>query len=272
MTSAPKTLIELREAGVCYYLRSGVFGRKNTEFWALRDVSMTLHAGDRLAIIGRNGAGKSTLALVLAGLLHPDAGTIRLRRPVTRQLLSLRPGFEDGLTGEENAILGGLYLGRTLSQMKRILPRIAEVSDLDEFFYQPLETYSSGMRARLGFAVAMSATPDILFLDEVLGTVGDDAFKQKSADLMKQKLESGIKAAVIISHDRPTLSHLCNRAIVIDKGRILHDGSVEDAMACYNEVIERHKIESGKQRRRLPQRSLAPHLRLLRALIDRVCQ
>jgi lipopolysaccharide transport system ATP-binding protein len=202
----------------------------------VRGISLKLFPGDRLAVIGRNGAGKSTLLSVMAGIIAPDEGVVCCGT-VSRQQLSLNPGFDPVLTGEENAILSGMYLGRTHQQMERALARIETLSELGVFFTQPISSYSSGMKARLGLAVAMEARPDILLLDEFLGTTGDAAFQLKARSLLDEKMQRSIKAMVIVSHSPESIKEYCNRAVLIENGQLVAEGGVDGILAQYGDVI-----------------------------------
>lgn len=212
--SRPCPLLSLRNVGVRYRLRRPLHGSK--DFWALKDVSLDLFAGETLGIIGSNGAGKSTLMKVLAGIISPDRGTVRCQQGLRVSLLTLGTGFEGPLTGRENAILSGMLLGLHRHTIEKRLPRIIEFSGLGDFIDQPLYTYSSGMIARLGFSVAMEINPDVLLLDEILG-VGDAAFIEKSSHALRDKLHSSM-TVVLISHHRDTIQTLCQRCISIESG------------------------------------------------------
>jgi lipopolysaccharide transport system ATP-binding protein len=264
-----RPLIELNNAGLCYRLKGGFFKNRSSDFWAIRGVNLKVYDGDKLAIIGRNGAGKSTLMSMLAGVVLPDEGKAKAKN-VSRQLLTLQLGFEQALTGEENAVLGGLYLGRTNKQMMRALPAIYQMSELGDFFYQPLSVYSNGMKARLGFAVAMESNPDVLLLDEVMGTVGDEAFREKSKAIMKEKMEKQIKTLILVTHNTEIVSELCNRAVLLENGKILVDGSVEEVLSHYDVTIKkpgRNVVNAPKHLQRVQQ---PWHLQAFKWFIDKV--
>ena len=176
-----KLAISIENIGVAYRRKIGFF--RQEKFWAINDVSFNVYHGETLGVIGRNGAGKSSLLRVLAGIVNPDKGKV-VNYGVTASLLSLQVGFVNHLTGRENAILSGMMLGLTKSEVKNRIDDIREYSDLGEFFDQPVKSYSSGMRARLGFSIAIYVDPDIILLDEVLG-VGDMEFNEKSCTQLK---------------------------------------------------------------------------------------
>ncbi|HSN17654.1 MAG TPA: ABC transporter ATP-binding protein, partial [Gammaproteobacteria bacterium] len=180
------TVIELKNIGVRYRRKAG-FMRSNA-FWALHDVSFDLKHGENLGVIGRNGAGKSTLLRLLAGILAPDTGSI-VHRVERVSLLALQAGFIPALTGRENAVLSGILLGMKRAEVEARMDEMVRFAELENFIDEPVRTYSSGMRARLGFTVAFQADPDVLLIDEVLGT-GDAGFKEKSAAAMQAKIAS----------------------------------------------------------------------------------
>jgi ABC-type polysaccharide/polyol phosphate transport system ATPase subunit len=234
--------IEVRDLGVQYDLR---FNRKTTvrqsianilgrrpppRFWALRNVDVRLVRGESLAVIGPNGAGKSTLLQVLAGIMRPTEGTVDVRGHVSG-LLGLGAAFDAELSGIENILLGGAFLGVPDARIRELLPAIVEFADIGEFIDAPIKTYSSGMRARLGFALATSVDPDILLLDEVLAT-GDAAFREKSRERVIELVQAA-KAVVLVTHDMEWVREYCNRAILLEKGRLVVDGPP-------GEVVELH--------------------------------
>jgi len=199
-------------------------------FWALKDVSFDLYHGETLGILGRNGVGKSTLLRLLAGIIEPERGT--LQRDESRiSLLSLQAGFVPYLTGRENAILGGIFLGKRRAEIEARVPAIFEFAELQEFANQPLGTYSAGMRGRLGFAVAFEADPEILLVDEVLG-VGDAEFRLKSTQVMKERIKSD-RTVVLVSHQVDLLRELCDRLVLIHDGATEMEGDVESVLSRY---------------------------------------
>lgn len=221
--------MSLRNVAVSYVRRAGMFRQR--VFWALNDISFDLYHGETLGILGRNGAGKSTLLRLLAGITDPERGT--LERDGSRvSLLSLQAGFAPYLTGRENAILGGILLGKRRAEMESRLSAIFEFAELQEFASQPLATYSSGMRARLGFAVAFEVDPDILLIDEVLG-VGDSEFRRKSTRVMKERIKSN-RTVVVVSHQVDLLRELCDRLVLIREGVTEMEGDVEAVLAHYS--------------------------------------
>ena len=210
------------------------------EFWALRDVTFKLVHGESLAVIGPNGAGKSTLLQVLAGIIAPSEGTVEVNGLIS-SLLTLGAGFDQELTGRENIRLAGAFLGLQGMDMTQRTHGIIEFADLGPFIDAPLRTYSSGMRARLGFSIATSVDPDILLLDEVLAT-GDANFRAKSK-IRVIEIVSAAKAVVLVTHDMNWVTEYCNRAILIEKGLMVAEG--EPA-----EVVELHQVHTEEARAR----------------------
>ena len=210
------------------------------QFWALRGVNLRVDHGESLAVIGPNGAGKSTLLQVLAGILNPSEGRIESRGQISG-LLTLGAGFDIDLTGRDNILLAGAFLGLDDRVTRELLPGIVEYADLGQFIDAPLKTYSSGMRARLGFAIATSVDPDILLLDEVLAT-GDATFREKSKARVLE-IVSNAKAVVLVTHDMNWVKEYCNRALLIEGGRAVLEGEPE-------EVVETHRQHTAEAKER----------------------
>ena len=209
-------------------------------FWALRDVSFKVVHGESLGVIGPNGAGKSTLLQVLAGIITPSAGVVEVDGHVS-SLLSLGAGFDGDLSGRDNVRLAGAFMGLPHATVEQRLPGMVDFADLGPFIDAPIKTYSSGMRARLGFAIATSVEPDILLLDEVLST-GDASFREKSKARVLQLVKEA-KAIVLVTHDMSWVSEYCNKAMLLEKGRIVAVGSPEDVVAIHREHSERRRAE-----------------------------
>ncbi|CBL43692.1 similar to Teichoic acids export ATP-binding protein TagH [gamma proteobacterium HdN1] len=239
-TNARRVLIRADHVGVSYRRHLGLL--KHDRFWALRDISFNVGAGETLGIIGGNGAGKSTLLRLIAGITTPDRGTIYRRPKTTSSLLALNVGLKPELSGEKNAILGAMLLGLRYQEARRKLPEIREFSGLGEFFDEPVITYSTGMKARLGFSVAMHADPDILLIDEVLG-VGDQDFKERSTEAMKAKIRSN-KTVILVSHSLESVSELCTRVLWIEKGATIFCGDAQTALHGYKEAIKQAMHEA----------------------------
>jgi ABC-type polysaccharide/polyol phosphate transport system ATPase subunit len=190
-------------------------------FWALRDVSFELGAGESLAIIGPNGAGKSTLLSIIVGVTSPTSGTVQ-RSGRVGALLELGSGFHPDLTGRENIQLNASLMGLSRRQVRERIDSIVEFSGLSHFIDEPVRTYSSGMMARLGFSVAVHLDPDILILDEVLA-VGDQNFRKKCEDKIAEFARQR-KTLLFVSHGLDTVLATCHRAIWLDRGRVRMDG------------------------------------------------
>ena len=204
------------------------------EFWALTDVSFELEKGDRLGILGFNGAGKSTLLKVIAGVFRPTKGSVE-RTGVLAPLIELGAGFDPQYTGMENIYLYGACLGYSHKFIDEKLQDIIEFSELKDFIDVPLKNYSSGMKARLGFAIATIVEPDILILDEVL-SVGDAKFKKKSEAKLMSLLEKDV-TVLFVSHNTDQVRRLCNKAIILDKGKVIDSGDVESVTNHYEELV-----------------------------------
>lgn len=203
-------------------------------FWAVRDVSFQVRRGEVLALIGANGAGKTTMMKVVARVLPPSEGRVVVRGRLA-PMIALGAGFNPELNGYENIVLFGTLLGRTPDEMREQTGSIAEWAGLTEFLDVPLRSYSSGMLARLGFAVAADVDPDVLVVDEVLA-VGDEAFQQKSTDRMHE-LMSGGTAVLLVSHQLGTVSELADRVIWLDHGVIRAEGPPAEVIAAYRASV-----------------------------------
>ncbi|MCA9552694.1 MAG: ABC transporter ATP-binding protein [Myxococcales bacterium] len=204
-------------------------------FWALTGVDLTVERGEVLGILGRNGSGKSTLLRVIAGIYAPDKGSVRSVGRIS-SLLELGAGFRDELNGYENVRLSGAIMGFDARQIEELLPRIVDFSGLRDFMGQPLKTYSSGMRARLGFAVASNVDPDILLIDEALA-VGDAAFRDKCMERIEAMVADEDTTVIIVSHSAGDLKRLCTRLVLLERGKLLMDGAVEPVLERYEAIL-----------------------------------
>ena len=240
MTEHPPILLE--NLGVSFDLRRSkkrvrrsMVGKvqrldENGKFWAIRHINLRVESGESLAVIGANGAGKSTLLKVLAGIITPDEGNIEVRGRIAT-LLQLAAGFNDELNAEENILLVGEFLGIPSSAMRGKIQEILDFADIGDFAESPVSTYSSGMRARLGFAVATSVEPDVLLLDEVLST-GDAAFREKSRARIVELMQKA-HAIVYVTHDLESAAKFCTKAIEIEEGLIVAAGPTKDIVDAY---------------------------------------
>ena len=205
------------------------------EFWALKDINFSLNKGDRLGILGLNGAGKSTLLKVIAGVLKATEGTVTTKGKIA-PLLELGAGFDKQYTGRENIYLYGAVLGYSKKFLDEKFDEIVEFSGLQKFIDVPVKNYSSGMRSRLGFSIATLVEPDILILDEVL-SVGDAKFRKKSEAKIMSMFEKGA-TVLFVSHSLEQVQRLCDKAILLEHGRIIASGDVDDVAEIYAEKIK----------------------------------
>lgn len=229
----PEPLIKLRNVGLTYRTRTGIFSVDR--FRALDGISFDLFPGETFGIVGGNGSGKSTLLRVLAGIYTPDTGTLEYNDVGRISLLSLGLGFAHELSGVENAIFGSMLLGASLSEARGKLEEIVEFAELGDFIRKPIRTYSSGMRSRLAFAVALKMETDVLLIDEVLA-VGDAKFREKSEAALRQKINSG-QAVVLVSHSLAQVKSLCNRVAWVHKGQIVYSGDAAETVKKYKEAL-----------------------------------
>ena len=211
----------------------GPFGQRNNEaewIWALKDVSFEVAEGEVVGIIGRNGAGKSTLLKILSKITHPTEGNINIRGRVA-SLLEVGTGFHEELTGRENVYLNGSILGMKKQEVDKCFDAIVDFSGVEKFIDTQVKRYSSGMRLRLGFAVAAHLEPDVLIVDEVLA-VGDAGFQKKCLDSM-EGLRSGGRTVLFVSHNLAAVENLCSRGIWLDDGKVRKDGEAKEVILAY---------------------------------------
>jgi lipopolysaccharide transport system ATP-binding protein len=204
------------------------------EFWAVDDVSFELRRGEVLGLIGANGSGKTTMLRLLAGILPPDRGEISIRGRVGA-LISLGAGFHPHMTGRENIYINGTILGMERAEIDEKFKSILDFAEIGEFIDAPVATYSSGMRVRLGFAVAIHTDPELLLIDEILA-VGDVGFRSKCYGIISDLLRNC--AVIFVSHMMPTISRICDRVIVLNKGKILYEGDTASAIHAYYSVFQ----------------------------------
>jgi lipopolysaccharide transport system ATP-binding protein len=213
-------------------LRRGEDAPRSRDFWALRDVSFDVPRGSAVGVIGRNGAGKSTLLKILSRVTTPTTGRAELHGRVG-SLLEVGTGFHPELSGRENVFLSGAILGMRRAEITRHFDAIVDFADIGDFLDTPVKRYSSGMKVRLGFAVAAFLEPEIMFVDEVLA-VGDAEFQRKCLGKMSEIGEGG-RTVVFVSHSMPAVLRLCGRAILLDRGRVIADGPTAQAVRAYLE-------------------------------------
>ncbi len=244
---AREPIVEVSDLGVYFHLQQrrrvsikrlilgGGVLRAPRVLWALRHVTFSCREGEVLGIVGPNGAGKSTLCLVLSQILTPDEGQISIRGKVST-LLSLGAGFNRDLSGRENIMLNGVFLGMTRKAMEEKIDEIVAFSELGEFIDQPVRFYSSGMRARLGFSIATVLDPEVLILDEVL-SVGDAAFRAKSRERIEE-LMARSRLIVIVSHATAFLRSICTHCVWLERGRMRGFGEA-------HEILDAYEAETG---------------------------
>jgi len=238
--------IRIRDAGVCYRLyrekvstlKEAVVNRfrhlRSAEmFWAVRHVSLEIEPGEAIALVGHNGSGKSTLLKTIAGVLMPDEGEVLVQGRIS-PMIELGAGFDPELSGRDNIFLNGALLGFSRRQMEGKFDRIVAFSELGDFIDMPIKNYSSGMYARLGFAIAQDVEPDILIVDEVLA-VGDERFQEKCKARIRDFRAAGITFC-FVSHNYEAARELCPRAAVLHHGRLAFDGAIGQAWERYREL------------------------------------
>lgn len=220
--------------------------------WALRDISFEVEQGDVVGIIGKNGAGKSTLLKLLSRITSPSTGSISYNGRIA-SLLEVGTGFHPEMTGRENIYMNGSIMGMTKAEITRKLDEIVDFAGVERYLDTPVKRYSSGMTVRLGFAVAAFLEPEILVVDEVL-TVGDAEFQKKAIGKMKDVSQGGGRTVLFVSHNMAAVKNLCTRAVVLQNGQLVYDGTTEKAVDYYldNNISEliTHTVLSNANRKR----------------------
>lgn len=232
-----KTMIELNDVSMCfnmstdkittlkeYLIKLSKHELFYKEFWALQNINIKVNRGEVVGIVGFNGAGKSTMLKVISGILKPTHGNVKIHGSIA-PLIELGAGFDAELSGRENIYLNGAVLGISKKDMDKKVEEIIEFSELQDFIDIPVKNYSSGMYARLGFAIATSVEPEILIVDEIL-SVGDYKFQEKSKNRILDMMNSGT-TIIIVSHSVDQVRELCNKVIWLDKGKIKECGGKE---------------------------------------------
>ena len=203
--------------------------QRSGEFWALRHVGFTVEQGETIGIIGRNGSGKSTLLRVIAGIYPPDEGEVSVEGEVST-LFGLGTGFNAELSGRDNIYLNGIMVGLTKNKIDGIIDGMIEFAEIGDFMDMPVRTYSSGMRARLGFAIAMHSDKDIVLIDEIM-SVGDAAFRQKAEAEMNRIM--GERTVLLVSHSMQTIERFSNKVIWLNKGIVAAMGEPKEVIGQY---------------------------------------
>lgn len=215
-------------------------------FWGLKNVSFELKKGDRVGILGLNGAGKSTLLKVIAGVYKPTEGTVTKKGKLA-PLLELGAGFEKEYTARENIYLYGAELGYSKQFINEKFDEIVQFAELEDFLDVPIKNFSSGMRSRLGFSMCTAVNPDILILDEVL-SVGDARFRKKSEKKIMDMFDTGV-TVLFVSHSLAQVQRICNKAMILDHGKLISFGDIDEVSAKYEAILEEHWGESVAARR-----------------------
>lgn len=250
MSQVNQTVLKIDQVGKCYAKFDGNFSRLLNwigftikpayEYWANKDISFTVEAGQAIAIIGQNGAGKSTLLKMITGTVRPTVGSVNVTGRISA-MLELGLGFNPEFTGRQNAYMAGGLMGFSNADLDRLMPEIEDFAEIGDFFDQTLRVYSSGMQARLAFAVATAVRPDILIVDEIL-SVGDSYFQHKSFDRIRQFKEQGT-SIILVTHGMSDVRSLCDHVILIDKGQILKQGAPDEVVDFYNALIAQKENE-----------------------------
>jgi len=217
--------------------------RKKDVFTALKNINLEIEKGSVIGIIGRNGSGKSTLLKTIAGIFSPDTGTVDIKDNSVA-LLSIGLGFKTDLSGYENIILSGLLLGFTREKINEKINEIIEFSELGDFIYKPVRTYSSGMHSKLAFSITALLDTDILLIDEVL-SVGDMSFRQKSYNKMKEIIKNKDKTILIVSHSLSTIKEICSKTIWLEKGQLIDFDNTEKVVKDYTYFMEKKGLTKG---------------------------
>lgn len=231
---------------------------------ALSEVTCEIEKGQVVGIIGSNGAGKSTLLRVMAGTLKPERGTVEFGGAVPT-LLSLGIGFNTNLSGYDNIFLGGLAVGHPKSQIDELLPEIAEFSGIGEAIERPVATYSSGMRSRLAFSIAVTFEPEVLLLDEVMA-VGDASFKTRAKEAM-ESLQDRAGTVVMVTHSMGRVTETCDTAIWLDGGQVRMTGAAEQVVEAYHESLSPPGTEPKKPTKPIDEWSIGEQAKLVRQVL-----
>jgi homopolymeric O-antigen transport system ATP-binding protein len=211
----------------------------------LNEVSLQLYDGETLGIIGRNGVGKTTLLRLMAGILGPTHGKVRIHPGKSASLLTLGLGFKPELSGRDNAYLSALLQGSSRKQAKSFLESIKDFSELGESFNQPVKDYSSGMRSRLAFTTALMTHVDILLIDEIL-SVGDAHFREKALDAMKSRI-MGEQTVVFVSHMAEQVKSLCDRVVWLEEGKVMAIGPADEVTDAYSKSVQEARIAAREK-------------------------
>ena len=211
---------------------------------AIKGISFDVNEGEVIALIGANGAGKSTILKMITGVTYPTSGEISVDGRVSA-LLELTAGFDPEFTGRENIYFRGQLFGMKDDEIKALEPEIVEFADLNDYIDQPVRTYSSGMKARLGFAINVSIKPEILIVDEAL-SVGDSQFKKKCLEKIKEVIAEKDVTFLFVTHSASSAKSFCKRGMVMRQGKLLFDGDIEEASEFYKRITEEDEAKKKK--------------------------
>lgn len=226
----------------------GISSNNGDQNWVLKDINFEIQRGESIGLIGQNGAGKSTLLKIITGVLKANAGSVQVNGHIAA-ILELGMGFNPDLTGRQNVFHSAGLMGFSAQEINNAMPQIEEFAEVDEYFDQPIRTYSSGMQVRVAFAVATMVRPDVLIIDEALA-VGDSYFQHKCFERIREFKEAGT-TLIIVTHGLSDVRSLCDRAILLSDGRILRDGEPDEVIDFYNAIIaERESSKLSIEQRR----------------------
>lgn len=242
----------------CYQMYSGqserlkgfFFGGKGKPFYALKGLTFQIEEGDSVGLIGLNGSGKSTLANILAGISRPSSGSLTINGEPS--LIAISSGLNMFLTGMENITLKGLMIGLTMQEIDAIRQDVVEFADIGEFIHQPVKMYSSGMKARLGFAISVNINPDIMIIDEAL-SVGDPTFTQRCLDKMNSFRREG-KTIIFVSHGMNQVRDFCNKAMWLEYGMQKAFGPTEEVIPMYEHFLKTYNAMSAQEQKEYKKR------------------
>jgi lipopolysaccharide transport system ATP-binding protein len=235
MSATPSSGWAIKAENLSLSYRVGRPWNRKQVIEVLTEISFEVRQGETFGVIGKNGCGKSSLLRVLAGVIRQNSGTLDFQKIESKSLLSLGLGFNMDLSGRDNALLSLMLQGKSKIEAMEMLGKINEFSELEEHFELPVRTYSTGMRSRLGFSVAITANTDLLLIDETL-SVGDAQFRKKAEHVMKQKLQ-GNQTIVFVSHNAEQIANLCQNAIWLDDGNIRASGDTKEVANEYKDYI-----------------------------------
>lgn len=238
--------------------------KNNKKFLALNDVSLVINPGEVVGLLGINGSGKSTLSNIISGILFPTTGDISVDGDVA--IIAVSQGLKPVLTGRENIRLKCLMLGMTEQEIDNRIDDIIDFADIGDFIDQPIKKYSSGMKSRLGFAIAINTDADILVIDEAL-SVGDQTFYSKCIDQMNIFKNEG-KTIIFVSHNLSQVESFCNRVIWLEYGKVIRDGATSEVIKEYKQFLDKYKAMSVDEQRKYTQSKRSAHPEILKENIN----